>query len=55
MGVTHMVILHIGNLPNFLLWWNGKMSLDQALPDLSPEQEELLLTGRTLDELEIDD
>lgn len=30
---------------NFLKWWNGKVPLNEALPSLTAEEEELILTG----------
>jgi hypothetical protein len=29
----------------FLMWWDGKLPLDEALPILTPEEEEIILTG----------
>lgn len=51
-GVISLLVMDNIYLIKYLQWWEGVVSLDQALPHLSEEDQELILTGLTPEEYE---
>ena len=51
-GTQSFLILDKKYREKYLQWWNGGASLDAALPHLSEEDQELILTGMTIEEIE---